>query len=169
MDVISLSEDLKSVKGVYDFFKATISHRLDEGTQETFDTYIVGIEDEMRIDLILQNMYGLDSFNVKLYMQDIDIICAINNIDNPLNIKSGMVLRYPSLGLLKDYRIRSETDLNSKKKSAISQLGVPNKQTKIDSSRKRYQDNGYALPPTVNKNPKSPVTIENGMYKIGGL
>jgi hypothetical protein len=168
MDIISLSEDLRSVNGVYDFFKATVLYTPYVDFND-FQTYVVGDEDEMRIDLIIRNMYQSDPLLTQYYLKNIDVICTINNIDNPLNIKKGAILKFPSDGIISEFRIKTETDLKKKNKSIASKLGKPNKQTKVDPSRKKYQDNGYALPPTVNKNPKSPVTIENGNFKIGGI
>jgi galactitol-specific phosphotransferase system IIB component len=47
---------------------------------------------EMRIDLVLISMYG----EIPNAMDAVDIILAINGIDNPLNIKAGMILIYPN-------------------------------------------------------------------------
>jgi hypothetical protein len=56
--------------------------------------YKVVLEDEMRVDLFFKNIYGIESSVLHLYLHD-DIILYINNIDNPLSIKEGMLLRYP--------------------------------------------------------------------------
>jgi hypothetical protein len=114
-------------------------------------------------------MYGLLPDEVEYYSYDLDIICTINNIQNPLNIKEGMVLKYPRLGDLENFRITEEENLNSKKKSILGRIGIPNKSTRTDKSRKQYQQNGYALPPTVNSSPRSSVQIGGGNFKIGGV
>jgi hypothetical protein len=58
--------------------------------------YKVVLEDEMRVDLFFKNMYGIESSVLHVYLHDVDIL-YINNIDNPLSIKEGMLLRYPLL------------------------------------------------------------------------
>lgn len=167
MDIKSLSEDVVLVDGYFDLFKSTIKYRVDA---YNLLEYTVKEEDEMRIDLIFQKMYSLPIGSVKDYLENIDVICTINNLDNPLNIKKGMILKYPEeLSAFTYFRITTEEDLRSKKKSLTNKLGVPNKKTRTDSSRKDYVDNGYSLPPTVNSNPRKSVTIENGKFKIGGL
>ena len=149
-----------------DLFKATIYNFVDT---IPLSTYIVKIGEEMRIDLIMKNMYELDESEIKNYYENVDILLTINNIDNPLNIKSGQVLSYPPLGNLADYRILVETDITTQSRAAIAKLGVPDKTTKPDSSRKNYLENGIALPPTINRNPKEGAVIKNGKYIVGGL
>ena len=131
-------------------------------------------EDEMRIDLIFQKMYDLQSYEVGPYLENIDVILTINNIDNPLNISAGMVIKYPELGSFDLFRIENDEESSQKKKSIMEKLGKPNKKTKVDPKRKGYLNAGNALPPTVNSKPKAPVTLSNkggnnGSFLIGGL
>lgn len=171
MDILSLYEGVKFKDGIPNLFTATIRHTYEDVEPIQYNTYEVTESDEMRIDLIVLNMY-----EVPLYMaglselyKNIDIICTINNIDNPLNIKKGTILKYPPEGSLSNFRIEKERDLKNKKNSILNKIAVPNKKTKTDSARKKYQENNYSLPPTVNAKPKSPVSIENGSLKIGGV
>lgn len=149
----------------YDFFQPTIkSVDLRE-----FPTYEVGLEDEMRIDLIFQNIYELDSFQFRNYSKEIDVLLSINNISNPLNIKKGTVLKYIPLGQYEGFRI-IETDVLVNKKSISQKLGYPDKKTKQDKSRKDYVENNYSLPPTVNPSPVPPIRLgEGGAVSVGGL
>jgi hypothetical protein len=149
-----------------DLFKSTIYNFVDT---IPLSTYIVQPYEEMRIDLIMKNMYELNEIEIKNYYENVDILLTINNIDNPLNIKSGQVLIYPPLGNLADYRILVETDITTQSRAAIAKIGVPDKTTKPDSSRKNYLEKGVALPPTVNRNPKEGAVIKNGKYIVGGL
>jgi len=99
----------------------------------------------------------------------IDVILTINNIDNPLNIKKGMVIKYPGLGEIDFFRIEVPTDLSKKRVDILGRLGKPNKQTKADPARQKYLKDEISLPPTVNSTPKTPVTIKNGQFNIGGI
>ncbi|NBP00808.1 MAG: hypothetical protein EBU90_11875 [Proteobacteria bacterium] len=151
---------------LYDLFKATIKNFVDT---IKLQTYIVKPEEEMRIDLILKNMYELSDFQISTYYKEIDVILIINNIDNPLNIKSGQVLLYPSLADFDDFRIQTEADISTDSKQTIAQLGVPDKTTRTDSARQKYLKDGVALPPTVNTVAKEGAQIKNGDYIIGGV
>jgi hypothetical protein len=123
---------------------------------------------EMRVDLLFRDMYNLDPFEVGLYLGNIDIILFVNNIDNPLNIKRGMTLRFPSS--LEDFdKFRFTEDPSSDRLSVKERLVVPNKSTKKDKSREKFKENGFSLPPTVLEKPRPPVRIENGQFSIGGL
>ena len=123
---------------------------------------------EMRVDLLFRDMYNLEPFEIGVYLGNIDIILFVNNIDNPLNIKRGMTLRFPSS--LEDFdKFRFTEDPSSDRLSVKERLVVPNKSTKKDKSREKFKENGFSLPPTVLEKPRPPVRIENGQFSIGGL
>ena len=175
MDIKSLNEQLLPNKRkdfkFYNLFRPTIKN---DSPEAKYQTYVVQQEDEMRIDLIFQKMYDLQSNEVGPYLENIDIILTINNIDNPLNITQGMVLKYPELGSFNLFRIENDEESFQKKKSIMEKLGKPNKQTKVDPKRKSYLNAGNSLPPTVNAKPKAPVTLSDkggsgGSFLIGGL
>ena len=131
MDIKSLNEQVKRTSitkgsGLYNLFRPTIKC---DNPETKYQTYVVQREDEMRIDLIFQKMYELLPWEVGPYLENIDIILTINNIDNPLNISQGMVLIYPELGSFDGFRIENDEESNSKKKSILQKLGKPNKQT----------------------------------------
>ena len=93
----------------------------------------------------------------------------MNNIDNPLNIKEGTIIKYPQLGQFELFRIMVD-DNQSKIKSSVGQkLAVPNKTTRKDKTRGSYLENDYSLPPVVLEAPKEPVRIEDDNFSIGGL
>jgi len=103
-------------------------------------------------------------------LEHIDIILRLNNIDNPLNIKEGMVLKYPIMGQFEFYRY-SEV-LEDTNNETIKQLGVqnnPNKTTRVDPNRQNYIENDYSLSPVVLDTPREPVRIVDGRFSIGGL
>jgi hypothetical protein len=135
------------------------------------NTYTVTSDDEMRIDLILQNIYDLDANVVYSYLENIDILLRLNDIDNPLDIRAGMELIYPEIGKFEDFRYsyanEDNPDVNVTKQLGVANL--PNKKTKIDPSRQQFIENDYSLPPVVLDTPREPVRIENGRFSIGGL
>lgn len=169
MDIKSLFEGVRRRfnDDLFDLFPSTI--KFDGGIDVTFSEYEVLEEDEMRIDLVFQKMYELNSTEVGIYLGDVDIILKLNNIDNPLNIKKGMILRYPNFGSLNSFRFETDEESKSSKKSLVQKLAKPNKQTKTDPNRKKYVDNDFSLPPTVNSKPKQPIIVEGNSFKIGGL
>jgi hypothetical protein len=169
MDIISLNEYLTSdvnQNNLVNLFKPAIMNPTLDGELET---YIVGRDDEMRIDLIFKNIYELESNEVGIYLGNIDVLLTLNNIDNPLNIKEGTVIRYPQLGQFDLFRLRIDENQSKIKSSVGQKLSVPNKTTRKDKSRGKYLENDYSLPPVVLEAPKEPVRIEDNIFSIGGL
>lgn len=171
MDINSLSNDIKkdtSINGsLYDLFTITFLY----DTRIVLSDYTVTSYDEMRIDLVLSNMYNFDFVNLDLHLGDIDVILFINNIDNPLNIKEGMVLKHPtSYSDIDKFRYVLPSDMNNT--SVTQQLATPNtpnKKTRVDKTRQSYIENDYSLSPVVLDTPREPVRITNGRFSIGGL
>jgi hypothetical protein len=137
---------------------------LSRFTQDELRTWEVQPWQEMRIDLVINSIYGEDETS----MSSVDVILAINQIDNPLNIKAGMVLIFPPLDKVDELRYQ-ETNFNSETVQSGEFLGKPNKNTKVDPKRKSFIQNGYVLPPTVNKVPINPVRIQEGSFLVGGV
>ena len=168
MDIKSLYKYIKKSQttGFYDLFTPTFI----SNPNIQLNQYIVTKDDEMRIDLVFANMYSIENSDLESYLEDIDVILYINNIDNPLNIKEGMVLDYPIIGELDDYRYLPPTTLSNN--SITKQLGTPNtpnKTTRRDESRQNYIENDYSLSPVVLDTPREPVRIIDGRFSIGGL
>ena len=126
-------------------------------------SYTVQKDEDMRIDLVMKSIYE-DSYS----LSDIDIILYINDIDNPLNIREGMVLYYPGLESLENYRF-SEDEIIVDNKSVKQKLGVLNKTTRVDEKRKKFIDADYSLPPVVKQQSKPSVTYDSDNIKIGGI
>ena len=168
MDIYSLNKQVKfdTAQNLYNLFQPTFIFNTAVSLQE----YEVTRDDEMRIDLIFMNMYQYDVSMLQYYLDNIDVVLFINNIDNPLNIKSGMILRYPNPD---DFdRFRYEDKLETLSTDVTKQLAtpnLPNKATKVDPNRQSYLENDYSLPPVVLDVPREPVRIEDGRFSIGGL
>jgi len=168
MDIKSLHEGVKinPDTGLYNLFTPTFIFNNTIALSE----HIVTKDEEMRIDLIFANMYLIEPSMMSEYYQDIDVLLYINNIDNPLNIKEGMLLYYPAIDDIYRFRYTPSGLINDT--SITKQLGVPNtpnKATRTDKSRQNYIENDYSLSPVVLDTPREPVRIENGRFSIGGL
>jgi hypothetical protein len=148
---------------LYDLIEPYIGY-----TVTNFFEYEVQEGEDMRIDLIFQNMYSMEPNEVGKYLGEIDIILNINNIHNPLNIQKGMKLKYPDFSEFDSFRI-TESEFRKKNNNLTRKLVVPNVSRKIDPKRKEYTDNGFSFPPTVQKTPRDPVSIQNGNFYIGGV
>jgi len=131
--------------------------------QPSLGSYTVQRGEDMRIDLVMKSIYD------NLYsLKDVDILLYINNIDNPLNIREGMILYYPDSSEFEGYRFYEEVSAAAKK-SIKQSLGVLNKTTRVDEKRKKFLDSDYSLPPVVLQESRPSVTMDEFKIKVGGL
>jgi hypothetical protein len=172
MDITSINDSVRfdNDLDLYNLFNPTLIY-LDDvtGIDVTYKDFLVQRYHEMRIDLLFRDMYDLEPNEVGVYLGNIDIICFINDIDNPLNIKRGMNLRYPDIDDFSKFRFTEDQDNFNKKQDVRSKLVVPNKSTKKDKDRQKFKENGFSLPPVVLERPRPPVRIKNGKFSVGGL
>lgn len=169
MDIYSLYNQVKfdTDQNMYNLFEPSLIYN----DEVDMGTYTITRDDEMRIDLVFQNIYQIDDIRMKNEYTNIDILAYINNIYNVLNLKSGMVIQYP-LAMDDFVKFRYVPETKSTNTDIIKQLGTENlqdKTTKTDLSRQNYIENNYSLPPVVLDTPREPVRIENGNFSIGGL
>jgi hypothetical protein len=132
-------------------------------SSNNLESYVVQRGEDMRIDLVMKSIYD-DIYN----FSDIDVIFYINGIDNPLNIREGMVIYYPSQESFDEYRYY-ESERLSGSKSIKQTLGILNKTTRVDEKRKKFLDSNYSLPPVVLQDAKPAVIMDAENIKIGGL
>ena len=103
-------------------------------------------------------------------LSDTDVILYINGIDNPLNIVEGMIIKYPQFEMLDSFRIFISSDVKvGKKIRDMLAVAAPNKGTRKDSSRQKFVENNYLLPPVVLDKTRDPVRTEDGKILIGGM
>lgn len=164
--------DIESLKNIKEINEDNIDRLFDPSflyrDDREFNYIEIRQEHEMRIDLVLMDMYNLEPNEVVAHLDKIDVILYINGIINPLNIIKGDILRFPSLESIDDFRV-SEESIESSKMNNKNKLSVPNKSTRRDKNRQKFKDNDYSLPPVVLNSPKNPVSIKNGNFKIGGI
>lgn len=133
--------------------------------------FIVQQQHEMRIDLIARDIYG-DELSGPEIMNNIDILLYINDLDNPLNIKKGMVLFYPEQDQLSNHRVTDSyvSETSKDKNRQVNKLAVPNKTSTKDPAREAFKANNFLLPPTAQPIPKEPVRItSDGKFSFGGI
>lgn len=130
--------------------------------------YTVEKKHEKRIDLLFQDIYNIESNEVGVHLENIDILLHINNIDNPLSLKKGLVILVPSFKDFDKYRYKL-SELESEKTNIRERLVVPNKSTRKDVSRQKFKENNYSLSPVILNEPRRPVRITNSRFSIGGL
>lgn len=158
MDIKSIGE-AKYNNGAYEIETPSFFYN----TKIQLLSYVVQRTEEMRIDLVMQSMYG-DGYN----FEDLDVILYINGIDNPLNIREGATLLYPGISDIDKFRYYEKGNYTENKK-ITEKLSVPNKTARKDSSREDFVNNGYSLPPVVLPETKQPVRVSSDKIIIGGL
>ena len=119
-------------------------------------TTVVTKEQEMRIDLISQSLYG--------DVDHTDLILNLNNIDLPINIKQGDTIFYIPADLIDNYRIKVDETTN-KRRLLLS----PDKANVKDPNRKSFVENDYQLPPTFLNSPENPVTSTGNRIIVNPL
>jgi hypothetical protein len=148
-DLDKLIRDTKQ-DNLYNFFDPTYQGNDSINLQ----THVVAPEEEMRIDLICNNIYNS--------VDQVDILLDINDVDNPLNIMMDDVILYPSRSAIPEYYIKVIDNNNIRAKLLNS-----NKSSRKDTNRKQYVEQNFALPPTFVETPTAPVKILNNQIVIG--
>jgi hypothetical protein len=149
-DIDKLKRSSKN-ENLYDLTKLT--YRTSFG-DVSYGEYRVQKGEEMRIDLVCQSIYG----NVDY----VDKILNANNISNPLNIKEGVLLKYPLVDFIEQTEV-TESLTND----VQAALANPSKSKAPDPSRQAYVEQNYSLPPTVMEQPTRQIVVENGVAKVG--
>jgi len=142
---------LASNINLYDLTKLTFKTVFKE---IIYNEYKVQKGEGMRIDLVCQSIYG--------NIENIDIILNVNNISNPLNIKEGTIIIYPSASNISSFRVTDNRTANVQ-----ATLSSNNKSTAKDSNREKYVEQNYSLPPTVLDRPTEQVVISGDTIKVG--
>jgi hypothetical protein len=151
---------IDNLKKANDFYDLTSLSFIYKNNIDLFG-YHVQYGEEMRIDLVMQS--------IDINLSDLDIILYINNIDNPLNIKEGMLIMYPDASNIEEFRLSMDSASANSNEIKEQLIPRPNKTTRKDPKRQKYVEERYSLPPVVMDTPKSSVRIEDGNIIIGGL
>lgn len=149
-DIEKLTRDVNQ-DNLYNFFEPTF--RYFENVPLNY--HFVQVEEEMRFDLVSNAIYTSTD--------EVDFLCNMNNIDNPLNVMKDDIIVFVAKTLIPDFRPQIVDNTN-----AVSSLLNKNKVAKKDPARKDFVANNFALPPTVKQTPIAPVRIEENQIVIGG-
>lgn len=138
---------LQNLEGDYDLNQITFTGNL---SIEQF-VYVVDRSEEMRIDLICNSIYGdIDEVGFLLYY---------NNIDNPLNIKYGDIIRYVAQDFIGLFKVASD------ERTSKNLLKGINRSTVLDPNRTQYVNS--STNPTFNSSPVEQVIDRDGIIIIG--
>jgi len=152
MEIYDINELKRNNIELYNLIQLTFQFDPDDSI--VFKEYTISRSEEMRMDTICDSIYG----NTKY----VDILCSVNNIDNPLNIKDGETIIYPRRSDIKDLRYTEEDT-----KENINQVINSEKKTKQDPKRKEYNENKQSIPPTILSRSTEPVNVKGTKFKIG--
>lgn len=135
---------------LYDLSQITYQHLVG------YPKYYYQVEsyEEMRIDLICQKIYDRTDY--------VDFLLSFNDIDNPLNIKTGDYIWYVDESNIEYFRITPD-----KPKVTQKILLNANKQTRKDSNRQTYIEENFSLPPTLLDTPVESVQVRGDSILIG--
>jgi hypothetical protein len=144
----------EKVDDLYDLTLPTFVYN-KEVLEQNLQRYITTEDDEMRIDIICDKIYGST--------EHVDFLMELNNITNPLLIKKEMEIKYVSENLIPSF-VKKDT-LNDNVRKTISNK---RKATKVDSDRNNYNsEKSQNIPPTVTKKDYNPVKYQDGKIRIG--
>lgn len=149
-DLSTLRRDLNQ-DDLYNFFVMTYKNY----TGGQLSVTSVEPQNDMRIDLVCNSIY--DS------IEYCDILLNLNDIDNPLNIMSGDVILFPTIGAIPEYRVK---DSNLENTRAL--LLNSRKSSRQDPNRRRFVEENPQLPPNFQQVPAPSVRIEGNELVIGG-
>lgn len=136
---------------LFNFFDATFQYLKDI----TLYTYVVQTFQEMRIDLVCNEIYKDTKY--------CDFLLNLNGIDNPLNIMYNDNILYVDQEQIRFFNL----DESTAKSLRNTYLNV-NKVAQQDPNRAAYIQNNYSLPPTFLDVPTSSVQIVDGKIFLGG-
>lgn len=149
-DLKSLRRDDKQ-SNLYNLFDTTFAYR-----NSNLGEYTVPQNEEMRIDLVCNNVY--------LNVNQVDLLCNVNQILNPLNIRGGDVILYPDPVNLDVFKVTPALPPEQR-----DSLLTPQRANIKDPRRQQFLENNYQLPPTMLPTPTSPITVGKNQITISAV
>ena len=149
-DIDKINIDINSVDQLFDLTTATFEMSNDV---PVFGYTVTNFE-EMRIDLVCNNIYG----NVN----HVDFLLDVNNIINPMNILINDVIIYVDESQISRFRPSPEQVENVK-----AQFLNLSKKKRVDNNRTKKKEEKVAMPPTINTTKVNPVKISGNTIIIG--
>lgn len=149
-DLNTLAKDLNQ-DNLYNFFVLTFK----KYTGGELGVISVEPQNDMRIDLVCQSIYGSIDY--------CDILLNLNDVVNPLNIIAGDIFVFPPVGIIPEYRVK-----DSNTENARARLLNSRKSSRQDPNRRRFVEENPQLPPNLLPTPAPAVRIEGNELVIGG-
>lgn len=141
---------------LYDLSEITFLYNKVEKDRNSI-LYTTTEDDDMRLDLICDKLFG--------DVNQIDFLCNLNNIKNPLLVKSNLDILYVPLSSLPAF-VPEDSENNAMVRRTISNK---RKASVIDPKRIKFlEDKSQSLPPTITKKDYNPVKYKDGKISIGG-
>ena len=145
----SVASGVEINDSLYDLFQPTFQMMPNYNIIES----TVLPENEMRIDLVTNNIYNTTEY--------LDFLLSFNDIDNPLNIMEGDIIFHTDFQNIENFRVKTSQSTNAR-----NTLLNANKVTKIDPNRQSFVEQGYSLPPTFNETPQPSITIDKSRSQM---
>jgi len=146
--------DRKNNSELYDLREISFRFRSDVFNQNVQE-YVVGEFEEMRMDLLCDNLYN--------DVDKVDVLCNLNDIFNPLSIKSGNIIKFVDESNIPAFRPDRENN-------RVMREVISNERKKgiTDVNRSKYlEEQSQSLPPTMTKSDYSAVKYKDGKVSIG--
>jgi len=147
MNIYDLNTLISDEDGLFNLDQRTFNYSLSI----PFTQYVVDRSEEMRIDLVSRSIYQSVNY--------VGFLMYFNNIDNPMNIKSGDVINYISLDQISSFQVSQDENTSQ------DFLNNLNRDTIVDSNRIDYLNQSNN--PTFNTRPVEQVVDRKGVIIIG--
>lgn len=151
-DIETTARDEKQ-GGLYDLIEPTFTSSPKANIKIL--TYTVTQDENMRIDLVSNAIYGTTDYA--------DFLMNLNEITNALNIMQDDIIKYVDAASIDSFLLDGNTNKNVRKT-----LLNANKINTGDPNRAKYIENNQSVPPTFLDTPNQSVKINSGKIIIGG-
>jgi hypothetical protein len=150
---------------IVDFIQKDVVVSTEGYNPTVIDYFIVGADDEMRIDVITQKMYG--------YLDNVEAVLKFNEITNPFAIEEGDFLyTFDVPSMIRN--LRPGNSVNNEREDIRDQYITPEKKSNVDPALRDFdkrktprKGNQVALPPNYAAFGDTELQVRNGKIVFG--
>jgi hypothetical protein len=150
---------------IVDFIQKDVVVSTEGYAPTVIDYFIVGADDEMRIDVITQKMYG--------YLDNVEAVLKFNEITNPFAIEEGDFLyTFDVPSMIRN--LRPGNSVNNEREDIRDQYITPEKKSNVDPALRDFdkrntprKGNQVALPPNYAAFGDTELQVRNGKIVFG--
>jgi hypothetical protein len=150
---------------IVDFIQKDVVVSTEGYNPTVIDYFIVGADDEMRIDVITQKMYG--------YLDNVEAVLKFNEITNPFAIEEGDFLyTFDVPSMIRN--LRPGNPVNNDREDIRDQYITPEKKSNVDPALRDFdkrntprKGNQVALPPNYAAFGDTELQVRNGKIVFG--